>query len=168
MRTLNKILDGCNLVLVGIAGIIIFYLLVSVCFATLSRYLVNQPHAYLIDYAAYSLIYIAFLGSPWLYGKRGHITVDLFLEKVSARKKQIWIGLTDIAVLIIAVVLFYISFKVTRNSFVNGVRVSDFLNTPKWLLLVPIPVSMFFIAIQAIRNAAASFFPKKVEEGGEQ
>ena len=168
MRTLNKVIDVCVLVLAGIAGVMVLLLLLAVCFATLSRYLVNQPHAFLIDYAAYSLIYIAFLGTPWLYKNRGHVSIDMLVNSLPAKVKRFWVGATDIIVFVIAVVMCVIGFQVTKSSYVSNIIVADFLSTPKWLLLVPIPISSFFLAIQAIRNGIDSMKPKAQIEGGKK
>jgi TRAP-type C4-dicarboxylate transport system permease small subunit len=166
MRRFNKFLDGCLLALAGIAGVIVLLILLGVVYATLSRYLLNQPHAFLIDYAAYSLIYIAFLGTPWLYKNRGHVSIDMVATSLPDKARRILVGATDIVVLIIAIVMCVIGFQVTKSSYVSNIAVADFLNTPKWILLIPIPVSSFFLAIQAIRNAIAAFTSKTGMLGG--
>lgn len=167
MTALNKIIDRCILVLAGIAGFIILLLLLAVCFATLSRYLFNAPFAFLIDYSAYSLLYISFLGTPWLYQfKGGHVSIDMVTDALPPKAKNIWNGVLDIVVLFIAVILFLVSFKITKTNLLTDMRVPDFLDTPKWLLFVPIPVSMVFLAIQAIRNAIKNFSGKVNMEGG--
>lgn len=166
MRTLNKIIDACLLALAGIAGVIVLLLLLSVAFATLSRYLFNEPYAFLIDFASYSLVYIAFLGAPWLYSKRGHVSIDMLVNALPKKVKPGWIAGTDVAVFIVCAVTCVISFQVTMTAFEKGVIVADFLSTPKWILIAPMPLSTFFLAIQAIRNAVSSIRPKATVEGG--
>ncbi|MGI6732476.1 MAG: TRAP transporter small permease [Anaerovoracaceae bacterium] len=166
MQVLNKIIDRCISALAGIAAFVVLLLLLAVFFATMTRYLFNQPFAFLIDYAAYSLLYIAFLGTPWLYQKRGHVSVDMVLEALPPRVKHIWVGALDLVVFVIAVVLCVVSFKLTKTNFLGQIALPDFLSTPKWLLLAPISLSMFFLAIQAIRNAIESFKNKPGIEGG--
>ena len=141
-------------------------LLLAVCFATLTRYIFNEPFAFLIDYAAYSLLYISFLGTPWLYQKRGHVAVDMVVVALPPKVKQIWAGVLDLVVLVIAIVLCIIGFKLTKTNFMNQIALPDFMGTPKWVLLAPIPLSMFFLAIQAVRNAYESFTTKPSMEGG--
>jgi TRAP-type C4-dicarboxylate transport system permease small subunit len=82
------------------------------------------------------------------------------------KARRILVGATDIVVLIIAIVMCVIGFQVTKSSYVSNIAVADFLNTPKWILLIPIPVSSFFLAIQAIRNAIAAFTSKTGMLGG--
>ncbi|PKM84266.1 MAG: hypothetical protein CVU86_08140 [Firmicutes bacterium HGW-Firmicutes-11] len=166
MRSLNKFIDGCLLALAGIAGVIVLLLLLAVVFATLSRYLLNQPHAFLIDYSAYALIYIAFLGAPWLYKARGHVAIDMVVVALPVKVRRVWVAATDVIILIIAVVTCVISFQVMKTSFDSNIAVADFLGTPKWILIAPIPLSMFFLAVQAIRNAIASLTSETGMTGG--
>lgn len=166
MRTLNKLIDAIIFALAGIAGAMIFALLLMVGFATISRYLVSKPYAFLIDYTAYALVYIAFLGAPWLYSKRGHVGIDILINALPKKLKPAWIAMTDIVVLIVCIVIGVISFRVVMDSYNAGVIVSDYLSTPKWLLILPIPIGLLFLAVQAIRNAIDVLKPKKAAEGG--
>ncbi|MDR1246214.1 MAG: TRAP transporter small permease [Clostridiales Family XIII bacterium] len=157
MSALNKIVGRCALALVGIAGLLLLLLLLAVFFATLSRYMFNKPFAFLIDYSAYSLLYITFLSAPWLYKNKGHVNIELITDYFPAKFKRNWYGVLDIVVIIIAVVMFTVSFNLTKSNIINNIRVADFLDTPKWLLIVPIPVSMVVLAFQAFLNMLKNF-----------
>lgn len=167
MRALNKVIDWCILVLAAIAGAVLLFLLLAVCFATVSRALFNEPFAFLIDYASYSLLYIAFLGAPWLLSKRGHINIDMVINALRPKARKIWQAVLDLALAAIAVVLCIIGFQLTKSNFLNGVTIADFLNTPQWLLLVCIPVGSFFTAVEAIRLCIRGLMDKP-EEGGKK
>ncbi|MDR3332293.1 MAG: TRAP transporter small permease, partial [Synergistaceae bacterium] len=87
LRRLNRAIDLCILALAYIGSAIVLFLLLAVCFATLSRYLLNKPFAFLIDYSSYSLLFIAFLGAPWLLQQNGHVSIDMLVEKLPLRFK---------------------------------------------------------------------------------
>ena len=53
---------------------------------------------------------------------------------------------------IIALVMAYIGFLLTSSYLVNGRVMQDVLDTPQWILLLPIPVGAFFLALQALLN----------------
>ena len=170
MRTINKILDKCNLILAVIAGIVILLLILAVCFSTLSRYLFNKPYAFLTDYATYSLLFIAFLGAPWLMQQRGHTNIDLIPNALSEHKRHMWMGCIEILVAVISAVVTYVGILVTQGAIQNNTRLSDTFGTPKWILLISIPIGCFFLTIQSIRCAAEDLRHKKEEvkkEGGE-
>lgn len=168
MRALNKVIDWCILALAAIAGAVLLFLLLAVCFATVSRALFNEPFSFLIDYAAYSLLYIAFLGSPWLLSKRGHINIDMVVNALTPKVKRIWQAILDLILALVAAVLCVIGFQLTRSNFINGVTISDFLGTPQWLLLVCIPVGSFFTAVEAVRLGIRTLADKPVPDEGKE
>lgn len=161
MRMVHKILDRCNLILAAIAATVILLLILSVCFSTLSRYLFNKPYAFLTDYATYSLLFIAFLGAPWLMQQRGHTNIDLIPNALSEHKRHIWMGFVEIGVAVISAVVMVVGALVTMNAFQNGTRLTDTFGTPKWILLIVIPIGCFFLTIQSIRCAAEDLRHKK-------
>lgn len=154
MRVINKILDKCNLVLAAIAATVILLLILAVCFSTLSRYLFNKPYAFLTDYATYSLLFIAFLGAPWLMQQRGHTNIDLIPNALPEHKRHIWMGCVEIVVAVISAVVMFVGILVTQNAFQNRTRLTDTFGTPKWILLIVIPIGCLFLTIQSIRCAA--------------
>ena len=170
MRTINKILDKCNLILAAIAGVVILLLILFVFFSTLSRYLFNKPYAFLTDYSTYSLLFIAFLGAPWLMQQRGHTNIDLVPNALSVHKRHKWMACIEILVAVICVIVTYVGILVTQDAIRNGTRLTDTFGTPKWILLIAIPIGCFFTALQSIRCAVEDFKSKEgLEEakGGE-
>lgn len=152
MKLLARVIDRCVLVLAGVAAVTLFLLLLAVCFATFSRYLFNKPFAELIDLAGYSLVFIVFLGAPWLMSKRGHVRIDMFVEMVSPKAQKYWNAATNFAVVIIALVIAYIGFRLTSNYLINDRVMQDVMDTPQWILLLPIPLGSFFLALQSLLN----------------
>lgn len=168
MRTLNKIIDWCILALAAIAGAVLLFMLLAICVSTITRKLFNEPLAFLIDYASYSLLYIAFLGAPWLLSKRGHINIDLVTNAMKPKFRHYWqVGL-DFVLAFTCIVIAVVSFIITKTNFVNGVVISDFLNTPQWVLMVSVPVGSFFTAVEAIRLAIRGLVNKPAAEEGKE
>lgn len=168
MRVVNKIIDWCILALAAIAGVVLLLLLLAVCFATVSRALFNEPFAFLIDYASYALLYIAFLGAPWLLSKRGHINIDMIINALPPKAKKIWQAALDLVLAFTCIVVGVIGFQLTKSNFVNHVIISDFLNTPQWILLISVPVGSFFTAIEAIRLCIRGLLEKPADAAGEE
>lgn len=170
MRLFTKIVDRCVWVLAVIAAGILLVLLLAVCFATVSRYLFNKPFAELIDLSGYSLVFIVFLGAPWLMSKRGHVRIDLFLDMASPKVQQYWNAATNFAVVIVALVITYVGTLLTSNYLVHGRVMQDVMDTPQWILLLPIPLGSFFLALQALLNGledlkcAKAACPAKTDE----
>lgn len=168
MRTLNKVIDWCILALAAIAGAVLLFMLLAICVATVTRKLFNEPLAFLIDYASYSLLYIAFLGAPWLLSKRGHINIDLVTNAMKPGFRRWWqVGL-DLVLAFTCIVVAVVSFIITKTNFVNGVVISDMLSTPQWALLICVPVGCFFTAVEAIRLAIRGIVSKPADAEGKE
>lgn len=157
LRKINRVIDYCILALASIAGTIVLILLLAVSFATLSRYLFNKPFSFLIDYSSYSLLFIAFLGAPWLLQKRGHVAIDMVVKALPPKIRPFWCAAIDLTIAFIFGVICYIGATLTYTNIINQVVIADFLSTPKWILMAPIPVSAFFLMVQAIRNLFGEF-----------
>ena len=152
MRLFTKIVDRCVYVLAVIAAAILLVLLLAVCFATLSRYLFNKPFGELIDLSSYALVFVSFLGAPWLMARRGHVQIDLFMTRVAPRTQKRWSAGVHFAMIVIALVMAYVGMSITINYLINHRVMQDVMETPQWILLLPIPVGAFFLALQSLLN----------------
>lgn len=152
MNTINKILDKINLALATIAGIWLGFLLVAICTSTFSRFFLNKPISDLIEVSAYGLVFIAFLAAPYLLQYRSHINVDIIPNMLS-RPNQLRLSLvTDVMGFLIAIVIAYVGFEATLYNYTGNIKAMDSMQTPMFLLLGSIPIGMFFLALQYIRN----------------
>ena len=135
-----------------------------------ARYLFNKPFAELIDLSSYSLVFVAFLAAPWLMSKRGHVQIDLVIMRVSPKAQKYWNAMVNFAMVIIALILAYVAMLLTWSYLINHRVMQDVLDTPQWILLIPIPVGAFFLALQSLLNGiedwkcARSMCPAKVED----
>lgn len=168
MQLINRIIDLIMNFLAGIAAMLIGTLLLSISYATFSRYVFNDPKAKIIELSAYSLIYITFLAAPWLLRVRGHISVDLIVIKLKGRVQTGLYLFTDTVGFIITSVLFYFSFQVTMSNYINNIKVMDSMGTPQFLLLLAIPLGSFLMAIQFLRFIKEDFVLITQRKEGEQ
>jgi TRAP-type C4-dicarboxylate transport system permease small subunit len=128
-------------------------MLLAIVFAMISRAFFSRPFAFVTDYSSYALVYLAFLGAPWVMQLRRHVGVDILPQALPPHVRRWWNVSLDLLVMFVAAVIFYISANLTIDFYVNRIIAGDFLRTPRWITLVPIPVGCFFFAVQALRNA---------------
>lgn len=168
MAVISKVIDIIMNIMASIAAALIGFLLLSISYATISRYLFNEPLAKLIEISSYGLVYVAFLAAPWLLRQDGHIRVDLVLNQLSEKGQAKLNVFNDFVGFIVSSVVFYFSLLVTLSNFTNDVRVMDSLNTPQYLLVVAIPLGSLFLAIQFIRRIRRDFAIIRAKREGEQ
>lgn len=152
MKLISKALDVCTLALAGIAGVALGFLLLAVCYATFSRIFLNNPLSFMMEYATYTLIYIAFLSAPLILQQRKHIAVDVLVEALNPRLKRIVVVVTDVLGVLVCSAVCYFGTLVALGNFQRNVLVMDTRGTPQWLLVVAIPLGMLFMALQFLRH----------------
>jgi TRAP-type C4-dicarboxylate transport system permease small subunit len=152
MRTINRIIDTCMAVLSGIAALALGFLLIGICYSTFSRFLFNKPITSLVEYSTYSLIYITFLSAPQILKARGHIYIDMITNMMPKKGNSIMgIGVNLVGAMISGIIFYYGSL-VVKDNYLFKVKVMDSMGTPQFILTMVIPIGMFFLTIQFVRN----------------
>jgi len=152
MTLFRKTVSGACLALAGVAAAVLFALLLAVTFATLSRFLFHKPFAQLVDFSSYALVWVAFLAAPWLMLQRGHVVIDLIITRVSETAQHRWRAIAHFAMIIVALVVAYVGGLLTVDYLINGRVMQDVTETPQWILLLPIPLGSFFLALASLTN----------------
>ncbi len=152
MKVFTKIVDRCVDVLAGLAALILLAMLLGVAFATFSRYLANKPFAWIIDFSGYALVFVAFLAAPWLMARRGHVNIDLLIVRFSPKVQKYWMAVVSFVMIPVACIIAYIGALLAYRYLIDHVVMTDVIHTPQWVLLLPIPLGSFFLALRSFVN----------------
>ena len=86
--------------------IIVFSVLVfAVVWQILSRYIFNQPSTVTEELARFLLIWLALFGASYTFLERGHLSIDLFSEKISIEKRYILLLSLDLVAALFGIIL---------------------------------------------------------------
>ena len=102
-----------------------------------------------IDFTAIALVYITFLGSPWLLRKRGHVYVAMVLNCLGPAARVLVGKFVCIACVLICLVLALRSIDLVVAN-IGEYDVSA-IDTPRWLRFAPLPVGFVFLATEFLR-----------------
>lgn len=152
MKTINRIIDICIEALSALAALALAFLLIGICYSTFSRVALNKPLSNLVEYSTYSLLYVTFLGSPKILKNKGHIYLDIVTNYLPAKVNNVLSMGVNVVGTIISAIMFYYAYLVVSDNYALKIKVMDSMGTPMWLLTIAIPVGMFFITIQYVRN----------------
>jgi TRAP-type C4-dicarboxylate transport system permease small subunit len=154
MKIFNKIAKTYNIVLEHIPKVmagVILALLVIVCIQVFARYLPIPPVLWTTDIAMYCLIVLGFLGIGWLLRKGAHVAIDIAVESLPFRGKHMIGMLTSVIGAVTTLIVACFAGFVVTNQFSRGIFVTGSLfNTPKWMLLVFIPIGFAFAFIEFV------------------
>lgn len=77
------------------------------------RYVVNAPIAWIEQVSNILFIWITFIGAAVLYRQKLHIGVDMFIEMLKGRARQVMFWVIEVANLVFIIVLFVYSLKLS-------------------------------------------------------
>lgn len=150
-RIFNRILN----LMAFLAGLLLVIQMLIVCWEVSMRYFFNSPTSWVIEIAGYTVLWIPFLGAPWILMKEGHVRMDLFLSHLS-RKNQIRLNiLTSCIAVITCLIVTWFGIEVVLYLYQTNFRTETGLMLPKWPLISIIPISTFLLCIEYVRRMSS-------------
>ncbi|QCI66011.1 TRAP transporter small permease [Phreatobacter stygius] len=155
-RICDAITEVAKLVLGTCVAAIVLITLAAVWW----RYVVNAPIAWIEQVSNILFIWITFIGAAVLYRQKLHIGVDMFIDMLAGRARQIMFWVIETGNLGFIVVLFIYSVKLSIDVLPNTYGALDI--TPAWFYFsAPVAcVMMMFFFVEKIVDPS-----KRVPEG---
>ena len=161
-----SILDRVISFMAYLAALLLFLLMLIICYEVVMRYLFRSPTGWVIEACEYALLYITFLGAPWLLKQDGHIRVDILFAFLNRKVSRILNTATSLVGAIACGFLFVYGILSTWHHFQESTLVIQTLNTPKWALLIIIPTGSFFLVLQFLCIFYAQYSGVALQEKG--
>jgi len=149
----SRIFDHILNAVVVIAGIILIYMMLSVCVDVVMRYFFNMPTIWVVEIAAYCLLFITFLVAAWVLKREGHVKIELLLDRMRPGGQNLLNGITSIIAAIIFLLITWYGAKITWNLYQTNFIVNTVLMPPKFVIMFIIPLGTFLFSIQLVRRA---------------
>lgn len=149
---LENIINSFSDLLGKIAGLLLILLLLNVFYDVVMRYLFNDVSIGMqeLEWHLYSTMFL--LGVSYSLRHNGHVRVDLFYERASA-KTQGWIDILGTLLFLIpfTVLVGYYGIDFMLNAYEMGETSGDPGGLPhRWIIKSMIPFAFFSIAISGI------------------
>lgn len=132
---LDRLVDALAIV----AGALLCALVAVVCLDVAARSLKLFPTPWALDVSEYLLYAITFLGAPWVLRERGHIAIELVVERLSARGRDAAGRCADGLGAAVCAVLFYYACRVVWQSYASGIMVQKSFAFPEWVAYAGVP-----------------------------
>jgi len=108
-----------------------------------------------LEATEYMLYAVTFLGAPWVLRERGHIAIELVVERLPARGRAVAGVLAELAGAAICAVLFTYACRVVWQSYASGIMVQKSFSFPEWVAYAGIPPVMLILLGIYLRWLAA-------------
>jgi TRAP-type C4-dicarboxylate transport system permease small subunit len=151
-RFLSRTLDATAV----FSAACIAFITLSICCEVIARYFLHRPLRWTVEISEYLQIYFAFLSAAWVLRKKGHVTLDIAVGRLSPGGKRAFRIFTDILGIIAAATLCLFAAIVAVEQYLLGTPVIKSLEIPKWIVIAPIPLGMFLVT--------AEFFVKLADD----
>ncbi len=148
----NRFFDGILNVTATLAGLLIVFQMLSICWEVIMRYFFNSPSIWVVELAAYSALLIPFLGAPWILKKGGHVKMDLLLDFVAIKNRNRINLMSSFVAAVICLILTYYGVVNVVDLYQSGFRTQTVLMLPKWPIMSVIPLSMCLLFFEFMRR----------------
>jgi len=129
----------------------IFVLMLMVLVEVVTRYIMNQPLSLADEYGGYMLVAMTMIGLAYTWKEKGHIYVDLVVNRLPAALQMKFRLATLILAMALSVLLVAASWELVSQSFLFGARSGSWLRTPlAWPQMTLILGSVMLVAQQFV------------------
>jgi TRAP-type C4-dicarboxylate transport system permease small subunit len=152
MKKLLSIFDRTMNGMAFLAGVILIFIMLSVCMEVILRDVFSTPQMWVTQVTECLLLYITFLGSAWLLREEGHVKVDILLSRLRPRTGAFLGIISSFIGVIVSVVITICGSTLTWRYLVKGMYTPTVMEIPLAAILVIIPVGSLMLLIQFIRR----------------
>lgn len=171
MKTISMILDLIMKAMIFLAGLILVFIMLTVCLEVILRYFLNRPQIWVTEVTECLLLYITFLGSAWLLRQEGHVRVDILLNRLRPRLNAFLGIFSSIIGVFVSLTLTIYGFSVTWDYFQRGIYTPTAMEIPVSAIIVIIPVGSLMLLVQFLRRTGlfiAGFFIETADQNPEK
>lgn len=147
-QTVVRLFSRANLACAVLGAAILFFVATIIFVEVVGRAVTGSSQLWVIEVSEYALLYITFLGAPYLLEKNRHVTLDLVLNSLGDGWRRI-ASLFNAAVgLFLCLALTVIGIDVVFDQIDSGVRETTVMAPPSFWLTMALPVGMFLMSFQ--------------------
>ncbi len=143
----DRILNGFK---IG-SEVVVFLIFLLIVIDVFVRMVGLQPSTYTSAIVEYGLLWFTMLAAPWLVRIKGHVFIDVVTQLLPPTAHRVLAKIVYLICVCSALVFCYFSLMLLVEAIQSGeidVRGEDM---PQWLLLLPLPVCFFMVALEFAR-----------------
>ncbi|OGR13126.1 MAG: hypothetical protein A2097_11885 [Desulfobacula sp. GWF2_41_7] len=153
IETFWKIFDNILKILLYVSALIVLVTAIGVSVDTLMRYFFSISFTSIFELTEFGLLWMTFLGAPWLLKIHGHIQIDIVTSHLSERYRYITQVITAIISGLLLLAMTFYSTKLMLIDFQTGYKLAGVLRATKWPIEIVIPIGFLLLFIQSVRNS---------------
>ncbi|KIC11166.1 hypothetical protein RA19_07370 [Leisingera sp. ANG-M1] len=144
----SRLLSRINLILAVLGACVLSVIALIIFFEVFSRTFLGVSRLWVIEVAEYGLVYLTFLGAPYLLEKNQHVTIDLIYDAVRSGPKLLLAVFNNTAGALLCLALAYAGLQVVLDQAATGVREASVMAPQKYWISLIFPGVMLLMALQ--------------------
>ena len=148
----GRVFDRLNSLAIYLAGSFILFMALLVGYSIAARYFHFAYPIWAAQTAEYVLLWSTFLGAAWLLRKRGHVKVDLLVNRVNPKARGVLAIVESVIGAAACIFLAWFGAQVTWDLWQRGVMDVRAVDIPKFSLMLIIPIGSFLLSVEFIRS----------------
>ena len=107
-----------------------------------------QATSTLVEYA---MFYATMLAAPWLVRRRGHVYVQIGVDRLSAPARHVLERIICVYCILMCLVVAWFAVDVAWDTYARGELDIRTIALPRWVLFAPMPPAFVLIAVEFLR-----------------
>lgn len=147
-QSIVRLFSRLNLACAVIGAAILFFVTMIIFMEVTLRAITGSSQLWVIEVSEYSLLYITFLGAPYLLEKNRHVMLDLLYNSLQGAARRL-VALLNAAIgVTLCGALTVVGIVVVLDQIDSGVRETTVMAPPSFWLTMALPFGMFLMAFQ--------------------
>lgn len=147
-QTVARIFSRLNLLCAGLGAAILFFVAAIILWEVVSRATFGQSRLWVIEVSEYSLLFITFLGAPYLLEKNMHVVLDLVYDNLGPAWRRVATVTNASLGLAICATLTVVGIMVVIDQYDVGVRQTTVMAPYSFWITAALPLGMFLMSFQ--------------------
>jgi len=148
---IRKIYNACRDGLACIAGLLILAMMLYISAAVVLRH-TAYPIEWALEISEYSLVFLTFFATGWVFKRGGHIRIDVLQTLLRAKYHDKYNASVYGIVALLCLAFTVIGIIATLNMYTDNILQVRILTFPKWILIIVVPIGGFFLFVESLRG----------------
>ena len=135
------------------AAIVILFVLLTVNFEVIMRYVVGHSTIWVVNTTEFALLFIVFLSAPYILLLERHVKIEFAVHALSPGGQRILNTATSLVGALACGVLFWYSVAVLWQAYERETLFEAVMIVRKYWIIWVIPVGSLFLTVQFLRRA---------------
>lgn len=140
-----------------LSGVILAGMVCLICMNVVLRYVFDSPLIWVDQIIQYCMVYITFLGAPWVLARRRHIAIDLLQETLSEHKRPLLGVVIGAAGFLYCAGFAYLGWNELARVLDRDSMFADAIVVPQWTVYWVIPAGSILMALEFALNGLEDF-----------